>query len=274
MSRRRRSYASLAKSRTIHRRGCSPWRDVSRSITAARAFGASDSRQARGGSRRTTPRTPPTMPCCAMNGSPRCGVCSKRSARGTATFCCCITLALHTARSRNVWAWRARRWGRCWRGRTGDLWPATEVHTKHLRRQPMSDHPLDPAPRDGWRRLLTAHLSTHLSTHLRAGQIREYLDGEVRGLTALRYGLHLTICSRCAERRRSVKARGHAVAALLEMAGSRPPRFRSRVVSVPAIGFVAIAALSAATAGILVSYGPFVRPRLLAQAQIKDVCCF
>jgi hypothetical protein len=138
----------------------------------------------------------------------------------------------------------------------------------------MSDHPLDPAPRDGWRRLLTAHLSTHLSTHLRAGQIREYLDGEVRGLTALRYGLHLAICSRCAERRRSVTARGHAVAALLELAGSRPPRLRSRVVSVPAIGFVAIAALSAATAGILVSYGPFVRPRLLAQAQIKDVCCF
>ena len=70
-----------------------------------------------------------------------------------------------------------------------------------------------------------------------------------------------------------MKARGHAVAALLEMAGSRPPRLRSRV-SVPAISFVAIAALSAATAGILVSYGPFVRPRLLAQAQIKDVCCF
>ena len=133
----------------------------------------------------------------------------------------------------------------------------------------MSDHPLDPAPRGGWQRLLTAHLSTHL----RGGQIREYLDGEVRGLTALRYGLHLAICSRCAERRRSVKARGHAVAALLELAGSRPPRLRSRV-SVPAISFVAIAALSAATAGILASYGPFARPRLLAQAQIKDVCCF
>jgi hypothetical protein len=138
----------------------------------------------------------------------------------------------------------------------------------------MSDHPLDPAPREGWRPLLTAHLRTYLGTHLRGGQIREYLDGEVRGLTALRYGLHLAICSRCADRRRSAKARGHAVATLLELAGSRPPRLRSRVVSGPAISFVAIAALSAATAGILVSYGPFARPRLLAQAQIKDVCCF
>ncbi len=44
--------------------------------------------------------------------------------------------------------------------------------------------------------------------------------------------------------------------------------------SVPAISFVAIATLSAATAGILVSYGPLARPRLVAQAQIKDVCCF
>jgi hypothetical protein len=142
----------------------------------------------------------------------------------------------------------------------------------------MSDHPLDPEPRDGWRRLLTAHLRTHLrthlTTHLRVGQIREYLDGEVRGLTALRYGLHLAICPRCAERRQSVKARGHAVATLLELAGTRTTRPRSRVVSVPAISFVAIAALSAATAGILVSYGPFARPRLVAQAQIKDVCCF
>ena len=69
-------------------------------------------------------------------------------------------------------------------------------------------------------------------------------------------------------------ARGHAVAALLELVGTRAARPRSRVVSVQAISFVAIAALSAATAGILVSYGPFARPRLVAQAQIKDVCCF
>ncbi len=142
----------------------------------------------------------------------------------------------------------------------------------------MSEHPLDPAPREGSRRLLTARLMTHLrarlSTHLRSGQIREYLDGEVRGLTALRYGLHLAICPRCAQRRQSAKARGHAVAALLELTGARPAMRRSRVVSVPAISFVAIAALSAATAGILVSYGPFARPRLVAQAQIKDICCF
>ncbi len=88
----------------------------------------------------------------------------------------------------------------------------------------MSDHPLDPAPREGWPRRLTARLTTrlvtHLSAHLSAGQIRGYLDGEVRGLTALRYGLHLAICSRCAERRRSVTTRGHAVATLLELAGS------------------------------------------------------
>jgi hypothetical protein len=130
----------------------------------------------------------------------------------------------------------------------------------------MSDRHSEPSPpREFWRRLVT---------HLSAGQIREYLDGEIRGLSALRYGLHLAICPRCASRRRSVKARGRTVATLLELAGTPAGRSRARVLSVPALSAVAITAVSAAMAGVLFTYGPFARARVADRAQVKDVCCF
>jgi hypothetical protein len=130
----------------------------------------------------------------------------------------------------------------------------------------MSDHPSEPVPpRERWR---------GPASHLSAGQIREYLDGEIHGLSALRCGLHLAICRRCAKRRRSVKARGNTVATLLELSGTPSRRPRARNLSVPAMSVMAIATLSVATAGVLFSYGPFGRQRIADRSQVKDVCCF
>lgn len=132
----------------------------------------------------------------------------------------------------------------------------------------MSEHPSEPSSppsRAGWWRA---------AAHLSAGQIREYLDGEIRGLSAVRYGLHLAICRRCAQRRRSVKARGSTVSVLLELAGTPSGRPRARALSAPAMSALAIAALSAATAGLLFSHGPFARTSIADRPQVKDLCCF
>ena len=40
------------------------------------------------------------------------------------------------------------------------------------------------------------------------------------------------------------------------------------------MGAVAVAALSAATAGVLFTYGPFAHTRIAATPHVKDVCCF
>jgi hypothetical protein len=71
-----------------------------------------------------------------------------------------------------------------------------------------------------------------------------------------------------------VKARGNTVATLLELAGTPSGRPHPRALSVPAMSAVAIAALSAAAAGVLFTYGPFARTRIPERAQVKDVCCF
>ena len=86
--------------------------------------------------------------------------------------------------------------------------------------------------------------------HLSAGQIRAYLDGEVRGRVAFHYGVHLLRCSACRKRRDSVAARGYEVATLLVVAGERSARPRRLALSVPGLSAAAIAMLSIVTLGV------------------------
>jgi hypothetical protein len=129
----------------------------------------------------------------------------------------------------------------------------------------MSDRPARPnAARDG----------RSPGTHLSAGQLREYLDGEIRGLVAVRYGLHLAFCPPCRVRQQSVTARGRNVATLLELAGTRSGRSRANVPGGPGMKSLAIATLGALMVAVTFAYGPFGTDRITDRSRVKDICCF
>ncbi len=129
----------------------------------------------------------------------------------------------------------------------------------------MPDHPAERnEPREGRRP----------EFHLSAGQLREYLDGEIRGLAAIRFGLHLAFCPLCRVRQQSVSARGRTVATLLELAGARSGRLRANAPAGPGMRAMAIATLGALTVAIAFAHGPFASRRIADRSHVKDVCCF
>ena len=110
--------------------------------------------------------------------------------------------------------------------------------------------------------------------HLSAGQIRAYLDGEVRGRVAFHYGVHLLRCSACRKRRDSVAARGYEVATLLVVAGERSARPRRLALSVPGLSAAAIAMLSIVTLGVTLARRPSAHTQLSGGSRVQDICCF
>jgi hypothetical protein len=114
----------------------------------------------------------------------------------------------------------------------------------------------------------------HPWAHLTAGQIRAYLDGEIRGRTALRCGVHLWRCAACRMRRDAVRARGQDVASMLTLAGMRPASRRRMPFTAPGLGAAAIAVLSAVTVGVTLARRPSAHTRLAGETRVQDICCF